>query len=51
MLYVGSIHDDLETRLRWPKSKVYKSKKNKPKILLIVNAPCKDRKLIHHKIQ
>ena len=49
-LYVGSTCDDLETRLKWhlvdKKSVVHKKKLLRPKIELIVNAPCFDKKTL-----
>ena len=49
-IYVGHTCDDLGTRLKWhladKKSIVYKKKLLRPKIELIVNAPCFDKKTL-----
>ena len=48
MLYLGCTCESLETRLNWhkqnKKSQIFKYKNNKPKMRLIVNTPCRDRK-------
>ena len=49
-VYIGSTCEELETRLKWHlsdnKSQVYKNKDNDPKIELIINAPCNDKKTL-----
>ena len=49
-VYVGSTCEELETRLKWHlsnhKSQVYKNKDNDPKIELLIDAPCNDKKTL-----
>ena len=49
-VYIGSTCEELETRLKWHlsnnNSQVYKNKENDPKIKLLINAPCNDKKTL-----
>ena len=49
-IYVGSTCEELKTRFKWhmknPKSQVYKYRRRHPKIELIIDAPCKDKKCL-----